>query len=218
MVRPQQHPPPFTYPPESCRKCCTTENFRVVPRMTAPALQEENLTSQRGVRVQPSIRPIDASLNAHPHDQHTHTLCAQVDHNTALLPGQLPTWGALHWLIPRQRSPISSNAQFTTNGAFPEFQRGFVWKPKQVCDLIKSLWLDYPVGTLLVWDASSPVETRSATDTQARCFGLSMDSNGRLRSASLVVASLTGGARRGTRPCAATISASTSMPRRLPTS
>lgn len=50
--------------------------------------------------------------------------------------------------------------------SIPEFQRGFVWKPKQVCDLIESLWLDYPVGTLLVWDSSGVVETRSASDAK----------------------------------------------------
>lgn len=49
----------------------------------------------------------------------------------------------------------------------PEFQRGFVWKATQVRDLIESLWLNYPVGTLLVWDSSGPVQTRSASDAQA---------------------------------------------------
>src|ERR1700722_14295015 len=48
----------------------------------------------------------------------------------------------------------------------PEFQRGFVWKATQVRDLIESLWLNYPVGTLLVWDSSGPVQTRSASDAQ----------------------------------------------------
>jgi hypothetical protein len=48
----------------------------------------------------------------------------------------------------------------------PEFQRGFVWKPTQVRDLIDSLWRGYPVGTLLVWDSQRPVLTRSATDSQ----------------------------------------------------
>jgi uncharacterized protein with ParB-like and HNH nuclease domain len=51
--------------------------------------------------------------------------------------------------------------------SIPEFQRGFVWKATQVRDLIESLWLNYPVGTLLVWDSGRPVETRSATDAQA---------------------------------------------------
>ncbi|WP_170162443.1 DUF262 domain-containing protein [Methylocystis hirsuta] len=50
--------------------------------------------------------------------------------------------------------------------SIPEFQRGFVWKTTQVRDLIESLWLDYPVGTLLIWDSARPVETRSATDSQ----------------------------------------------------
>jgi hypothetical protein len=52
------------------------------------------------------------------------------------------------------------------NWSIPEFQRGFVWKTTQVRDLVDSLWLDYPVGTLLIWDSSGPVETRSATDAQ----------------------------------------------------
>jgi hypothetical protein len=50
--------------------------------------------------------------------------------------------------------------------SIPEFQRGFVWKATQVRDLIESLWLNYPVGTLLVWDSSGPVQTRSASDAQ----------------------------------------------------
>ena len=48
-----------------------------------------------------------------------------------------------------------------------EFQRGFVWKATQVRDLIELLWLSYPVGTLLVWDSSGPVQTRSASDAQS---------------------------------------------------
>jgi len=36
----------------------------------------------------------------------------------------------------------------------PEFQRGFVWKATQVRDLADSLWLDYPVGSVLLWDSS----------------------------------------------------------------
>lgn len=50
--------------------------------------------------------------------------------------------------------------------SIPEFQRGFVWKATQVRDLIESLWRDYPVGTLLVWDSAAHVETRSASDAQ----------------------------------------------------
>jgi hypothetical protein len=37
----------------------------------------------------------------------------------------------------------------------PEFQRGFVWKATQVRELAESLWLDYPIGNVLIWDSSS---------------------------------------------------------------
>lgn len=37
--------------------------------------------------------------------------------------------------------------------SIPEFQRGFVWKATQVRDLMESLWLDYPIGSMLVWDS-----------------------------------------------------------------
>src|SRR5216117_404068 len=52
----------------------------------------------------------------------------------------------------------------------PEFQRGFVWKATQVRDLAESLWLDYPIGSVLVWDSSSRqggVEERNVIDAQA---------------------------------------------------
>jgi len=34
----------------------------------------------------------------------------------------------------------------------PEFQRGFVWQPVKVKDLIDSLWREYPIGTFLCWE------------------------------------------------------------------
>jgi Protein of unknown function DUF262 len=37
----------------------------------------------------------------------------------------------------------------------PEFQRQFVWQPSQTCNLADSLWRGYPIGTLLLWSASS---------------------------------------------------------------
>jgi hypothetical protein len=51
----------------------------------------------------------------------------------------------------------------------PEFQRGFVWKATQVRDLAESLWLDYPIGNVLVWDSSSQkkaVSEKSITDSR----------------------------------------------------
>jgi len=48
----------------------------------------------------------------------------------------------------------------------PEFQRGFVWKPIQVRDLAESLWLDFPIGSLLIWNSSTAVEERIARDAK----------------------------------------------------
>ncbi len=35
--------------------------------------------------------------------------------------------------------------------ALPVFQRGYVWKRRQVKDLMNSLYRGYPVGSLLTW-------------------------------------------------------------------
>ncbi len=50
--------------------------------------------------------------------------------------------------------------------SIPEFQRGFVWKPTQVRDLADSLWRDYPIGSLLLWNSDGQVEERIALDAQ----------------------------------------------------
>jgi hypothetical protein len=50
--------------------------------------------------------------------------------------------------------------------SIPEFQRGFVWKPSQVRDLAESLRLDFPIGSLLVWNSHRLVEEQSAIDAQ----------------------------------------------------
>lgn len=50
--------------------------------------------------------------------------------------------------------------------SIPEFQRGFVWKATQVRDLAESLWLDYPIGSLLVWNSRGSTEERIVTDAQ----------------------------------------------------
>ncbi|GMO35024.1 MAG: hypothetical protein Ta2B_15310 [Termitinemataceae bacterium] len=47
--------------------------------------------------------------------------------------------------------------------SIPEFQRGFVWKAVQVRDLAESLWLNYPIGSLLIWNSKSG-EERLAVD------------------------------------------------------
>ena len=40
----------------------------------------------------------------------------------------------------------------------PEFQRGFVWSPSQVCDFADSLVRDYPAGSILTWNSDIAVQ------------------------------------------------------------
>jgi uncharacterized protein DUF262 len=60
---------------------------------------------------------------------------------------------------------IDDATQGTLN--VPEFQRMFVWRPSKVAALVDSLWREYPIGTLLLWESSydSP---RTALGDQAR--------------------------------------------------
>lgn len=54
----------------------------------------------------------------------------------------------------------------------PEFQRGFVWKATQVRDLAESLWLNYPIGSLLLWNSAQLVQARLAHDAMSPSFWL----------------------------------------------
>jgi len=56
------------------------------------------------------------------------------------------------------------------NWSVPEFQRGFVWKPPQVRDLIESLWLSYPVGSVLIWRSQNGAQERTAVDGRPHNF------------------------------------------------
>lgn len=49
----------------------------------------------------------------------------------------------------------------------PEFQREFIWDPEQVKKLAESLYRDYPIGSLLLWDSLSYQESKTAQGTQA---------------------------------------------------
>lgn len=51
----------------------------------------------------------------------------------------------------------------------PEFQRGYVWNRDQVRGLMRSLYLGYPVGSLLIWEtgADGPLVRGSDTGTTA---------------------------------------------------
>lgn len=51
--------------------------------------------------------------------------------------------------------------------SIPEFQRGFVWTSTQVRDLAESLWLNYPIGSLLLWKSQEAVQTHAAGDAKS---------------------------------------------------
>lgn len=42
----------------------------------------------------------------------------------------------------------------------PEIQRAYVWKPTQVANLVESLYLGYPTGSLLLWQTDEPPQER----------------------------------------------------------
>lgn len=44
----------------------------------------------------------------------------------------------------------------------PEFQREFVWEPDQVKKLAESLYLDYPIGSFLLWDSPDYSQSKTA--------------------------------------------------------
>src|ERR1700739_324643 len=45
--------------------------------------------------------------------------------------------------------------------AVPEFQRGFVWKTKQVKDLFDSLVKQYPIGSFVLWETNKFIDART---------------------------------------------------------
>ncbi len=49
----------------------------------------------------------------------------------------------------------------------PEFQRKYVWRPSKVAALVDSLWREYPIGTLLLWESAYD-QPRTALGNQAR--------------------------------------------------
>jgi predicted transport protein len=47
----------------------------------------------------------------------------------------------------------------------PEIQRGYVWKPPQVRDLVDSLYRGFPIGTLLIWQTEESLRARAIGQT-----------------------------------------------------
>lgn len=42
----------------------------------------------------------------------------------------------------------------------PEFQRPFVWKRRQILELMDSIYRNYPIGSLLVWESTQPLASK----------------------------------------------------------
>ncbi len=49
---------------------------------------------------------------------------------------------------------VGEAVEHAVNGTWslPSFQRRFIWTPNCVLDLAESLWRDYPIGSLLIWE------------------------------------------------------------------
>ena len=69
------------------------------------------------------------------------------------------------------------------NYALPEFQRGYVWTRSDVRKLMYSLYRDYPVGSLLVWDTETvPDMIRGDGKTTSGTVSLILDGQQRMTS------------------------------------
>lgn len=67
--------------------------------------------------------------------------------------------------------------------ALPEFQRGYVWNREQVKNLIRSLYLGYPIGGLLVWVTNSNSDiTRGEGQLSPGVVNLILDGQQRITS------------------------------------
>jgi len=71
----------------------------------------------------------------------------------------------------------------TETMVLPEFQRGYVWSRDQVRGLLRSLYLNYPVGGLLVWETDADAGAiRGKEDAPAGVRSLLLDGQQRLTS------------------------------------
>lgn len=67
--------------------------------------------------------------------------------------------------------------------ALPEFQRGYVWGREQVRRLMRSLYKNYPVGQLLMWETyATTTDTRNDSGTHVGVVRLLLDGQQRITS------------------------------------
>jgi hypothetical protein len=53
-----------------------------------------------------------------------------------------------------------ANRVLTGDIILPEFQRPFVWKRKQILELMDSIYKNYPIGSLLVWESREDLASK----------------------------------------------------------
>ena len=64
--------------------------------------------------------------------------------------------------------------------AMPEIQRGEVWTPRQIAELLDSLYRGFPIGTMLFWRPTEQVETREHSVDPANATRFVLDGQQRL--------------------------------------
>lgn len=59
---------------------------------------------------------------------------------------------------------IEQLAQRVLDGdiVLPEFQRPFVWKRKQILELLDSIYQNYPIGSTLLWESTEKLESKNS--------------------------------------------------------
>lgn len=83
------------------------------------------------------------------------------------------------------QQPISDILSDIDKGiiSLPVFQRGYVWKKKQVRDFFTSLYNMYPVGSLLIWSTeSSGIQTRGTLSSPVSPRQILLDGQQRITS------------------------------------
>ena len=65
--------------------------------------------------------------------------------------------------VPRVLKDLLADIEIGRLG-LPELQRGYVWKASKVRDLLDSMMKGYPIGFLMIWEASDAIESTRLID------------------------------------------------------